>query len=74
MHREEIAYCCRDMKDNVEHHCEHHADPVDCPDALVGRFGRDYGIRVHDGGSSYVTIRFCPWCGSSLMRPMQSVG
>ena len=36
---------------NVEHYCEHHADPADCPDALVGRFGADHGIRVHGGSS-----------------------
>lgn len=27
---------------------------------------REYGIPVHDGGSSYITIDFCPWCGTSL--------
>jgi hypothetical protein len=24
---------------------------------------REYGVRVLDGGSSYVVLRFCPWCG-----------
>ncbi len=27
---------------------------------------REYGIRVADGGSSYITIKHCPWCGTSL--------
>ena len=27
---------------------------------------REYGVRVLDGGSSYVTIQFCPWCGTRL--------
>jgi hypothetical protein len=26
----------------------------------------EYGIMVHDGGDSYVTIQFCPWCGARL--------
>ena len=66
MHPDEIPYCCHDMKRSVEHRCEQHADPADCPDALVGRFGEEFGIRVHDGGTSFVAIRFCPWCGTSL--------
>lgn len=27
---------------------------------------REYGIRVLDGGSSFIAIRFCPWCGKKL--------
>ena len=26
----------------------------------------EYGIVVHDGGSSYITIQYCPWCGKKL--------
>lgn len=26
----------------------------------------EYGIIIHDGGSSYITIEFCPWCGKRL--------
>lgn len=25
-----------------------------------------YGIPIHDGGSSMVSISFCPWCGEKL--------
>jgi len=48
--------------------CDQHADPFECPDALVVHheaFG-EYGIVVHDGGPSYVLIRHCPWCGEDL--------
>ena len=44
----------------------------ECPDPLVSVFppiserGEDYGIIVHDGGASHVSIRFCPWCGVDL--------
>jgi hypothetical protein len=27
---------------------------------------REYGIRVLDGGTSSVTIDYCPWCGTRL--------
>jgi hypothetical protein len=27
---------------------------------------REYGIRVLDGGSSFIVINFCPWCGKNL--------
>ncbi|MBE1589698.1 hypothetical protein H4W80_007956 [Nonomuraea angiospora] len=26
----------------------------------------EYGLLVHDGGSSSVIISFCPWCGTRL--------
>lgn len=27
---------------------------------------REYGLPVLDGGSSYILITHCPWCGSQL--------
>jgi len=27
---------------------------------------REFGLVVRDGGSSYVTIQYCPWCGHAL--------
>lgn len=60
--------CCDMMRSQLAWRCEQHASARDCPDALVGRFGtsRQFGIYVHDGGSSYVAIGFCPWCGAQL--------
>jgi hypothetical protein len=26
----------------------------------------EYGMIIHDGGSSTVQILFCPWCGTKL--------
>lgn len=48
--------------------CGDHPSLEDCPDALIGRFGRrgDYGLFIHDGGSSHVEIAYCPWCGTRL--------
>jgi hypothetical protein len=42
--------------------------PFECPDALVNysEQGKDYGLIIHDGGSSVISIAFCPWCGAKL--------
>ena len=60
------------MKAQIEHKCETH-DPFDCPDKVVVRVtdteGRGYGLPVHDGGSSYIRINYCPWCGQKHTNP-----
>jgi hypothetical protein len=63
-------HCCTDMTEAVTSSCEQHPDRFDCPDALIDYSPRSrrYGIIIHDGGSSSMTIAFCPWCGSSLGR------
>jgi hypothetical protein len=60
--------CCDEMRRQLRRRCPEHPDPATCPDALVGRFGRAraIGLYVHDGGASYVRIRYCPWCGARL--------
>jgi hypothetical protein len=61
-------HCCEDMRREVERSCEQHPDRFDCPDCLVHYWPelREYGLIVHDGGSSVIVIRFCPWCGAKL--------
>lgn len=61
-------HCCMMMTRQVDFACEQHPDPADCPDSLVGYSPNcdEYGIRVHDGGSSWVVIDYCPWCGKQL--------
>ena len=61
-----MKHCCRAMAEQLDHECDQHLDPADCPDSLVARFGKQYGLRIHDGGSSFVVIHHCPWCGSKL--------
>jgi hypothetical protein len=56
------------MADAVSYRCGQHPDPFDCHDCLIyyePRFD-EYGIIVHDGGSSYALIDFCPFCGKKL--------
>lgn len=55
------------MAAQLDHRCEQHPDPFDCPDHLVYRTaGGGFGLIIHDGGSSFIAIRFCPWCGAAL--------
>jgi hypothetical protein len=43
-------------------------NPYECPDKLIifDEKERDYGLIIHDGGYSSISISFCPWCGSKL--------
>ena len=65
------SHCCEMMRSNVESVCEQHPNRYDCPDCLIhyGARNRSYGIIIHDGGSSYIQISHCPWCGTKLPRP-----
>jgi hypothetical protein len=62
----EKSFCCSKMDYFANSHCDIHANPFDCPDCLIYRDDNEYGIIVHDGGTSFVKINFCPWCGASL--------
>ncbi|WP_419964797.1 DUF6980 family protein [Pelomonas caseinilytica] len=33
---------------------------------------REYGIAVVDGGSSFIEIHYCPWCGKRLPESLRS--
>lgn len=37
----------------------------DIPIIYVPHF-REYGVSILDGGTSYLLISYCPWCGSKL--------
>jgi hypothetical protein len=56
------------MTDAVQSACAEHPSRFDCPDAIVDYQARfdEYGLIVHDGGTSVVTIGYCPWCGARL--------
>jgi hypothetical protein len=56
------------MDDDLNQKCEVHESRSDCPDALVTVVRGGYGLFVHDGGSSFIEIAFCPWCGSKLPK------
>jgi uncharacterized protein DUF6980 len=62
------TYCCTTMATQVGHRCAEHPNPFDCPDALIHYDPRfdEYGLIIHDGGTSFRVIQFCPWCGAKL--------
>jgi len=64
----EKRHCCGVMESELGRECADHTDAFDCPDRVVyysKEFG-EYGIPIHDGGSSYSVINHCPWCGARL--------
>ena len=69
-------YCCEMMRSNIEKVCEQHDHAEDCPDRLgtfVPKFN-EFGLPVHDGGSSYVIIEYCLWCGGNSRNRRVVVG
>lgn len=65
--------CCLEMKYHlIEYYKEKNilisnSEYVNYDSVVIyNKKGKEYGIPIHDGGSSYIRIRFCPWCGSKL--------
>ncbi|MCZ4282447.1 hypothetical protein O4H49_16795 [Kiloniella laminariae] len=61
-------HCCAEMTKRILLDCQTHHDPFECPDVLINYIERfeEYGIIIHDGGSSSISICYCPWCGTKL--------
>ena len=58
--------CCDRLEAHLRWSCDTHDDPFDCPDAVIIRTASGFGLPIHDGGSSYIEVDFCPWCGGKL--------
>lgn len=64
-----VDHCCDDMKAALQNVCdEHEENAFACPDMVVSYSPafREYGLIIHDGGPSSITIAYCPWCGADL--------
>lgn len=61
-------HCCDDMCRNINFNCENHSNPFKCSDILIyyNEKWNEYGLIIHDSGTSYITINYCPWCGKKL--------
>jgi hypothetical protein len=61
-------YCCEMMQIFSTLKCDLHKWIYDCPDVLIekGNSRKKYKILIHDGGSSGIIIKYCPWCGKKL--------
>jgi hypothetical protein len=65
-----IKHCCDDMAYHANYKCEIHENPFECPDKLIifHERNKEYGLIIHDGGSSSIEILYCPWCGKKLKK------
>jgi hypothetical protein len=65
-HYEDIY--CSAMKHELSRECEHHETKFECADMLIYYEAplNEYGLIIHDGGPSYILMKYCPWCGSKL--------
>ncbi len=63
-----MKYCCKIIKKYVEYKCPTHPNPFDCPDNLIiySEPHKCFGITIHDGGGSFLRIKYCPFCGKKL--------
>ena len=63
-----MNHCCSEMEKSISAKCRDHKDEFDCPDNLITYSPKfdEYGLIVHDGGTSSISIYYCPWCGQKL--------
>ena len=59
-------YPCIHVAYQSTHTCDIHSDAWECPDMVLVRTARGFGIPVRDGGTAVVRIEYCPWCGIKL--------
>lgn len=56
------AVCCDEM--------EYAVGTPEVPVEYVAKFN-EFGLNVVDGGSSYLLLSYCPWCGRELARSLR---
>jgi hypothetical protein len=68
-------HCCEAMRYELDQRCDQHPHRLDCADALIyhSKELAEYGIIIHDGGSSYSFIHYCPWCGTKLPESKREI-
>jgi hypothetical protein len=56
------------MSEALKVNCDIHSNKFECPDTIISYTKKfnEYGIIIHDGGTSSIRIRYCPWCGTKL--------
>ena len=60
-----MKFCCDQMKTQVEHKCEKHKR---CPDQIMIKTNNGFGIPIQDGGDSYMSVNYCPWCSCKIEK------
>lgn len=64
------AHFCKDMKRNyfILHSKESMSKEIEDRLVIYIPHFQEYGLPIYDGGSSYVLIKYCPWCGAKLPK------
>lgn len=62
-------YCCVDMAYYlIEDKISKDKEEINYDSVITHASKRkEFGIPIHDGGSSYIQINYCPWCGQKLL-------
>lgn len=55
-------FCCSEM--------QRAAQDSDIPVIYIPKF-REFGICILDGGSSYLELKYCPWCGQEFPESLR---
>ncbi|RLD29804.1 MAG: hypothetical protein DRI75_02120 [Bacteroidetes bacterium] len=63
-------FCCLTMADNLfESRDSNGQIKYDNVDVIINKWSDGtYGIPIHDGGTSIIEIKYCPWCGKNLKK------
>lgn len=56
-----VEHCCSDMQYMIEEE----QSIIFLPEF------REYGVPILDGGSSFLQMSFCPWCGKKLPESLR---
>ena len=62
------THCCDSMKYHAVFKCQTCQDEYECADSIIiysPKFD-EYGLIIHDGGNSKISIQYCPFCGVKL--------
>ena len=62
-------YCCLEMSYNLIEDKKSKNNKNINYDSIITHTSKrkKFGIPIHDGGSSFLKINFCPWCGENLI-------
>jgi len=64
------GFCCLEMANKIFESLDKNGENIFNDVDIVMRKWDDgtYGIPIHDGGSSIIEIKHCPWCGTELKK------
>ncbi len=61
-------YCCIHMAYYlIEDKKSKKEEAINYDSVVMHTYGRkEFGIPIHDGGTAFIRINYCPWCGEKL--------